>query len=856
MRIVPALCLLAAFAAPLAVLAQPSAEQANDPMYRAVIEFQQGHRDEAIRLWQQALAAYRAAGDVKRQAYALENLGTASQLMKDPGRALGYFEESLTLARQVGETRTEISVLGKLGQAARAAGDKARAVAAFGDMLARADAAGDRDNQAFAAGNLGRSLLDAGRPTEAVPPLRRAASLFHQAGKRADEGAAWFFLGKTLARQEDYLGATDAFQQAAALARESNNRGAAADALYELGQSHYLLGDYDGATGILSESLDLARQAGDRETEGAVLLSLGNVKHFQEQDAQSVAFYEQALKLGRDTKDRALEGEALGNLALAYTRLGRNDTAADYYRQDIAIARERGAKLVEAQALGNLATLRLRENAPADAIPLLQQSRDLSRNVGYRRGEAIALRNLGLAQMRVGQSAAAEASLRSAIAVQEALREPVGKADLFNISLFETQLDAYRYLQATLIAESRPEAALEISERGRAQALAQLLTRRGQTPGPIVSPDIAAMRAVARQQNATLLELSMVAADNAIYFWVVRPDGTLTFRSNRITPHGSTLEAAMSGMVQEVRQSMGALGRLAPPPKPGIATRDDLLALYYRMLIAPVADLLPADPDQPVVIIPQGGLFLLPFAALRDPDGHALVERHALLVSPSIATLGMLATRPSPPAGGPALVAGNPIMPTIRLTPASQPIHLASLQGAESEANAVARQLGTSALVQDAASRDAVVKAMPAARIIHLATHGLLDDVRSEGMPGAVVLGGEANDSLLTTADITEMRLRAALVVLSACDTGEGRISGDGVVGLARAFLAAGADSVLVSLWSVPDQPTSELMVAFYRALARAPGKAQALRQAMLETRARYPNPLAWSGFIMMGINQ
>jgi CHAT domain-containing protein len=123
-------------------------------------------------------------------------------------------------------------------------------------------------------------------------------------------------------------------------------------------------------------------------------------------------------------------------------------------------------------------------------------------------------------------------------------------------------------------------------------------------------------------------------------------------------------------------------------------------------------------------------------------------------------------------------------------------------------------------------------------------------------MPGAVVLGGEANDSLLTTADITEMRLRAALVVLSACDTGEGRISGDGVVGLARAFLAAGADSVLVSLWSVPDQPTSELMVAFYRALARAPGKAQALRQAMLETRARYPNPLAWSGFIMMGINQ
>ena len=329
--------------------------------------------------------------------------------------------------------------------------------------------------------------------------------------------------------------------------------------------------------------------------------------------------------------------------------------------------------MVEAQALGDLATLRLRGERAGRDHPLLQQSRDLSRNVGYRRGEAIALRNLGLAQMRVGQSAAAEASLRSAIAVQEALREPVGKADLFNISLFETQLDAYGPSGDTHRREPPGGCAGDIRARPGPGL--------GAAPDPprsdARSDRIARHRRHARggqQQNATLLELSMVAADNAIYFWVVRPDGTLTFRSNRITPHGSTLEAAMSGMVQEVRQSMGALGRLAPPPKPGIATRDDLLALYYRMLIAPVADLLPADPDQPVVIIPQGGLFLLPFAALRDPDGHALVERHALLVSPSIATLGMLATRPSPPAGGPALVAGNPIAcpPSVSPRPANR----------------------------------------------------------------------------------------------------------------------------------------------------------------------------------------
>jgi CHAT domain-containing protein len=841
----------------LPLAAQPAAEQANDPMYRGAIEFQQGHRDEAVRLWQQALAAYRAAGDIRRQAYALENLGTAAQMMNDPQQALGYFSEALPLARRGGDARSEISILGKLGQSARTAGDAAHAADAFRTMLARAEAAGDRDNQAYAAGNLGRVLLDAGQPAAGAVPLRRSVELFHQLGKRRDEGLAWFYLGRALDKQEDYLGATDAFQQAVTAAHETKNASGEAEALFRLGHCRYLLGDYDGATLSLNQSLLLAKSIGDKGTQGSALLSLGSVQYFQKQPAQAVTYFEQALDLARATKDRELEGEALGNLGLAYTHLGERERAADYYHQDIDIARERGDKLVEAQALGNLATLRLQAGAFADAIPLLEQSRDRSRTVGYRRGEAIALRNLGLAQWRTGNTASAESTLRTAIAVQESLREPVGRNDLLNISLFETQLDAYRYLQAVLIAQKRTEAALEVSERGRAQALAQLLTRQGQTPGPIVSPDIAAIRAVARTQNVTLLEYSLVGADQAIYLWVVRPDGSVVFRRNGMESHGASLDDAMAGLVQEVRQSLGALGRQPPPPKPGVAGRDDMLGLFYRMLIAPVADLLPDQPDKPVVLIPQGGLFLLPFAALRDPDGHPLVERHALLMAPSIATLGALAARPMPAASGAALVAGNPIMPVLRLTPYSLPAQLPSLPGAASEAEAVARELGTSPLLGEAATKQAVLQAMPKARIVHLATHGLLDDMRSEGMPGAVVLGaGDGSDGLLTTAEIGGLRIGASLVVLSACDTGEGRISGDGVVGLARAFLGAGAGSVLVSLWSVPDQPTAELMVAFYRAVAKAPGRAQALRQAMLETRTRYADPIAWAAFILMGSNQ
>lgn len=90
-------------------------------------------------------------------------------------------------------------------------------------------------------------------------------------------------------------------------------------------------------------------------------------------------------------------------------------------------------------------------------------------------------------------------------------------------------------------------------------------------------------------------------------------------------------------------------------------------------------------------------------------------------------------------------------------------------------------------------------------------------------------------------------------MILSACDTGRGRITGDGVVGLARAFLAAGADTVIVSLWQVPDEPTAALMVAFYEQLAQTANKAIALQNAMQLTQNQFPDPRNWSAFVLVG---
>jgi CHAT domain-containing protein len=147
-----------------------------------------------------------------------------------------------------------------------------------------------------------------------------------------------------------------------------------------------------------------------------------------------------------------------------------------------------------------------------------------------------------------------------------------------------------------------------------------------------------------------------------------------------------------------------------------------------------------------------------------------------------------------------------------------------------------------------------VLEKMAGARIIHLATHGLLDDVKKLGVPGAIVLAPSGkDDGLLTASEILDLKLGADLVVLSACDTGQGNLTGDGVVGLSRSLISAGTPSVIVTLWKIPDDATSALMTDFYENLQQKDDKAVALRKAMLKVMKEYPNPVNWGAFTLVG---
>jgi CHAT domain-containing protein len=323
-------------------------------------------------------------------------------------------------------------------------------------------------------------------------------------------------------------------------------------------------------------------------------------------------------------------------------------------------------------------------------------------------------------------------------------------------------------------------------------------------------------------------------------------------------------------------------------PQPADDYKPMLRALYTE-LIEPVAGALPDD-GTPVVIEPHAALWLLPFAALLSSEDTWLIDRWPLLYSPSAQVLDEI--RQERDYGGPkdlkALVVGNPTMPKVPRRNGLE-IELKPLPGAEAEAKTIAGlfpESQTTLLLGPAADWANVVALMPQHGILHLATHGIayaeepLASFVALGTPEATVVkaleerlqavragfvqaqllhkllhNAESPDGLLTARHILMLPLPADLVVLSACQTGLGKVSGDGMIGLSRAFLVAGARAVLVSQWSISDEATAALMAGFYQGYIELDDKAMALQRAMRELRSKpeYAHPRYWAPFVVIG---
>jgi len=364
---------------------------------------------------------------------------------------------------------------------------------------------------------------------------------------------------------------------------------------------------------------------------------------------------------------------------------------------------------------------------------------------------------------------------------------------------------------------------------------------------------------IARDRNSTIVEYSIVNPE--IYIWVIQPNGNITYRAANLEPLNQQNQT-LKQIILKTRVSIGSKEtddegnkiQLEREYQPNQTGGYPLLQLLHQILIEPIIDLLPTDANNQIIFIPHYDLFLVPFVALQDSKNRYLIEDYTILPAPSIQVLEITREHQNRVRGlrQAALIVGDP---TIDPKFKEDPYKLNQMPNAKEAAEAIAAILGTQAITGENATKVAILDRMLNTRIVHLSAHGLLDDFQGFGIPGAIILAPSENtdDGSLNAAEILQLKLDSELVVLSACSTGRGRITGDGVVGLSRCFILAGVPSIIVSLWNMGASAAKLLMTEFYQNLARGDNRAVALRCAMLTTKTESLRPLEWAAFTLIG---
>jgi CHAT domain-containing protein len=832
--------------------------------------FEQGNRQddisqfrEAFQSWEQALTIYREIEYREGEAASLGNLGAAFQSLGDYERAIEFHQRYLEISQEIGNWQGVAISLGGLGAAFQSLGQFQTAIEFDQQSLEIKREIGDRQGEANSLENLGIAYCSLGQFQRAIEFQQQSLDISREIGYRQGEANSLGNLGNAYESLGKYHRAIEFQQQSLDISREIGDRQGEANSLGNLGNAYYSLGQFQRAIEFQQQSLDISREIGDRQGEANSLGNLGNAYQSLGQFQRAIEFHQQCLDISREIKNRQREANSLGNLGNAYQSLGQFQRAIEFQQQSLDISREIGDRQGEANSLGNLGNAYQSLGQFQRAIEFHQQCLDISREIKNRQVEAASLNNLGETFLKTNQLAEAETALCASIAIHETLRSELVNND-HKASIFETQVSAYHNLQQVLVAQSKFDEALEISEMSRTRAFVELLQQTLLTNDVPANHktdrlSISKIQQIAHERICTIVEYSIIGP-KTIYIWVIQPNGNITHRAANLEPLNQQNQT-LKQLILKTRVSIGTNETDDAGNKIQLESqynRDEtggfpLLQLLHQILIEPIIDLLPTDANSPIIFVPHYDLFLVPFAALQNSNNRYLIENHTILTSPSIQVLELTREHQNRVRGlrQAALIVGDPtIHPNFQLDPHK----LRQIPRAKEAAEAIAATLQTQAISGDNATKVAILDRMLNTRIVHLSAHGLIDDFQSSGIPGAIILAPSGDDDgAIHAIDILQLKLDSELVVLSACSTGRGKITGDGVIGLSRCFILAGVPSIIVSLWDIGAPAAQLLMTEFYQNLARGDDRAAALRRAMLTTKDILMTPLDWAAFTLIG---
>lgn len=875
---------------------QRVAEQIDDKKGLAIvmrsignIQVQQGNYVQGLNYYQQSKILAELLADKTEIARVLNNIGIVHRARGNYEQALNDYQRSLTLKEELGDRAGVAATLNNIGAIYQSQGNYVQAVDSYQQSLTLKELLRDRAGIAVTLGNIGNIHQLQGNYAQALNYYRQSLALCEQLGGRNDLVAlAMSNIGNVHHSQGNQEQALNYYQKSVALNESLGNRAGIAITLGNIGAVYQSQDNYEQALNYYQKSLTLKEALGDKSGIAITLSNLGVIHQANGNSELALSFSQKSLEMFEALGDKDGIANALSNIGILYRKQGRYLDALDFARRATALAKQIGSLEVlwTSQLTAGKAYTSLGQPGPArrllsESIETIETMRTQvagSEQDSQRFFENKLSPYLAMAELLISQKNANEALIyaeraKSRVLLdvlrsgrinvtkamtapeQEQERQAIGRLVSLNSQIYRESLRAQPDQSRLADLHARLQAARLDHEALQSRLYAshpELKVKRGEAL-PLKLDEVAGLL-----PDAQSAVLEYLVTEKKTYLFV------LTKNSDARNAKASVQLFTLNISAKEL--SARAAGFRQQLARHDLLYRKSALELY-ELFLRPAHELLKGK--RLLTIVPDGMLWELPFQALQPIAGRHLIEDSAVAYAPSLTVLSeMSKERSKKPVGATApmslLAVGNPMLGTQnieRLNARLMNSELPPLPEAEEQIKALQRLYGAdhSKVYLGADAREERFKTEAGKyRILHLATHGILDD--ASPMYSYVVLANEGEnrreDGFLEAWEIMNLDLDADLVVLSACETARGRVgAGEGMIGFTWALFVAGSPSTVVSQWKVDAASTATLMLEFHRGLRANNSKARALQQAALKVLRdrRYQHPFYWAPFVLIG---
>ena len=855
-----------------------------------------GEMRKALDYYSQALSLIQAVGNRRGEAATLNNFGRVYDALGEKQRALDYYNQALTLRRATGDRRGEAATLSNIGRVYNSLGERQKALDYYNQALPLTRAVGDRGGEATTLNNIGVVYDSLGEKRRALDYFNQALPMTRVTGDRNGEAGTLNNIGVVYKSLGEKQKALDYFNQALPLRRAVGDRDGVAVTLNNIGATYYSLGEkepgyYSQSLEYYKQALPLERAVGNRRAEASTLTNIGLVYDSLGDKQKALEYINSSLQLFQGVGDRINEALDLYYIARIERQSGALVEARSHVERALAIIESLRAKVdIHELRASYFATVQSHYELYIDLLMSLHKRHP---SAGF-----------DAAALNACERARARSLLELLIEARADIRRGVDKSLLERERALQQLLNAksqhrIRLLSGKYPPEQADSAAKEIdaltTELQNAQA--QI---RATSPGyaALVQPSPLSLGAIQRQLDPDTVLLEYSLGNERSFLWAVTQTTLSSFELPKRAEIESKARAVYNLLTARHRREKGEMpGAWQKRVAEAEARYAEDSAELSRMLLGPVARRLGG---KRLLIVADGALLYLPFAALPLPKaggkGAPLIVEHEVVNLPSASTIAVLRRELEGRKAAPLTVAalGDPVFSPDdpRVSPAREwressasdssivtddiaralrdvdahetAVNLSPLPFTRREANSIIKLIpqrqGLLALGFKANKAMATSPDLSQYRIVHFATHGLIDSLRPE-LSGIVLSlvdeQGNPQDGFLKLHEIYNLNLPAELIVLSSCRTGLGaEIKGEGLVGLTRGFMYAGAARLVASQWKVDDEATAELMERFYsKILKEGERPAAALRAAQIEMwrQKDWKSPFYWAAFAFQG---